>query len=231
MPVISANKQNLGKSVPNHATTEEAELVEEFAVKIKTSWFRSVEEICRRGKYCAEADRRLSPEGKKALLQKLPFGASDFSRLVRIGNDRRLPTIIKRLPPSFSSIYLVTGLSNDQLKAGLKAGIISTKATREQIELFRDKATSKASATTPAKQRAGATAKVPANVARTGQTPVQQDDDDLDRSDDDDLDRSDDDDLDRSDDEDLDRSDDDSDAIFDHWWPPGKRRDCFEVRG
>jgi len=157
--------------------TNEATLVEEFASKIKASTVRSVQEILKRGDYCVQAKKRLTAKGYGALLKKLPFGASDFSKYVRIGNDQRLRTNIKHLPPSFSTIYLVSGLSNKQLNVGIEAGIISAKATREDIERFRDKAaTSKPTATPAGKSRPGAPAKAPDKQTRTGRKVADEDD-------------------------------------------------------
>ena len=45
----------------------EAKLIEEFASKIKASTSRSVQEILKRGAYCVQAEKQLSPEGNETL--------------------------------------------------------------------------------------------------------------------------------------------------------------------
>jgi hypothetical protein len=162
----------------------EAKLIEEFASKIKASTSRSVQEILKRGAYCVQAEKQLSPEGNETLLKKLPFGASERSKYLRIGRDGRLPKNIKQLPPSFSTIYLISLLPDDQLKAGIKTGIISARATREDIERFGGDAASKPKASLIAKSRAGRT-KALDEPTRTGREveEEEEEDDDLDFSD------------------------------------------------
>jgi hypothetical protein len=119
-------------------TSEQAQLIDKFASKITALWYRSTESICQAAAACAEIARQLSPDGKKLLLKKLPFGVSTFSKLVRIGNDPRIYKIIKKLPPSYSKIYLVSQLSDEQLKVGIEKGVVNAGAGRKDIENFRD---------------------------------------------------------------------------------------------
>ena len=173
--------ENQGEVTP--ISKQEAKLVDEFVSRINTSWFRSVKEIYETGHECAEAQERLGPEARRVLLNKLPFNASTFSKLVQIGNDQRIPKIINHLPPSFTSIYCITQLSTEELKAGLRAGIVKPDATREQIQQLRGNAWS-TEATARAKPSTRAPAK-PTKVTSTGHEPPEQDDGDLDFSNDD----------------------------------------------
>jgi len=161
------------KTGGNH---NEAKLIEELASKIKASTSRSVQEILKRGAYCLQAKKQLSPEGNETLLKKLPFGDSERSKYRRIGRDGRLPKNIKQLPPSFSTIYLITCLADDQFNAGIKAGIISARATREDIERFADDAATKPKASPTAKSRAGQT-KALDKATSTGPEAEEEDDD------------------------------------------------------
>ena len=155
-----------------------ANLIEVLASEIKASWYRCPQANCDTGLKCAQAEKRLGRDQKKALLEKLPFSAATFSKLVQIGNHPRLSEIIKDLPPSFSSIYTVTTLSNKQLDAALDAKIINGEATREDIERFRNEAAAKPKASPTAKSRAGQTKAL--DKATSTRPEVEEEDDDLD---------------------------------------------------
>jgi hypothetical protein len=173
-----------GQAEDSPISAEEEKVVEEFASRISTSWFRSVKQIYMTGSECAEAQGRLGPKARRALLNKLPFGASTFSKLVQIGNDHRIPKIIKHLPPSFTSIYCITRLSTSELKAGLRAGIVKTDATREEIQQLRGNASSK-TGITRAKPSTGAPAKATNVTSTEHELPEQNDDLDFSSADED----------------------------------------------
>jgi hypothetical protein len=140
-----------------------------------------VNEILKRGNYCVQAREQLSTKGYSALLKKLPFGEADFSKYMRIGKDDRLSKIAELLPPSFSSIYLISRLSNEQLKAGIETGVISPKATRKDIERFCDEGASETEVKSGEKSRPAANA--PDKQKSIGsELDKEEDDDDLDFS-------------------------------------------------
>jgi hypothetical protein len=112
--------------------------VPEYVAEITGCWHRSTKEIFRCSSLCAEAYKRLNKSDGKELLKGLPFGASTFSKLVKIGNNDRLRRYIKDLPPSLSTIYLLTSLSYAQLKQGIDTGIINPDARRRDIEFWRN---------------------------------------------------------------------------------------------
>jgi hypothetical protein len=114
------------------------DVIEDFVSKITTCWYRSTKAIFDTATICKLADEQLSPAQKKKLLKRLPFGESTFSKLVQIGKDQRIPKSIKRLPPSMSTMYEVTLLSDEQLEQAKEADIISAEATRDSIKLFRE---------------------------------------------------------------------------------------------
>lgn len=124
------------------------DVIEDFVSKITTCWYRSTKAIFDTATICAQADEQLNPAQKKKLLKRLPFGQSTFSKLVQIGKDQRIPKIIKRLPPSMSTIYEVTLLSDEQLDQAKEAHIISAEATRDGIKLFRESGKTDAAAGT-----------------------------------------------------------------------------------
>jgi hypothetical protein len=69
-------------------------------------------------------------------------------------------------------------LPDDQLKAGIKTGIISARATREDIERFGDDAAAKPKASPTAKSRVGQTKAL--DKATSTRPEVEEEDDDLD---------------------------------------------------
>ena len=72
-----------------------------YATAIAAAWTKSVDSILHAAGLCAEADEALSSIEKAALIAKLPFGASIFSKLVKIGNDARLRNAdVRRLLPA-----------------------------------------------------------------------------------------------------------------------------------
>jgi len=73
------------------------------------SWHKSTESTFELAKHCAATNKELSAAAKKALMARLPFDRVTFSKLVKIGNDARLPRLMHQLPPSFSSLYEIAG--------------------------------------------------------------------------------------------------------------------------
>jgi hypothetical protein len=98
---------------------------------------RSVKDICAAGIECAGTAKQLDTKHRTLYAEKLGCGNTAFNMLKRIGEDKRIPKIIKHLPPSISTIYQVSHLSNELLKLGIDREIVSPKATRDDIKDFR----------------------------------------------------------------------------------------------
>ena len=168
------------------------DVIEDFVSKITTCWYRSTKAIFDTATICKLADEQLSPAQKKKLLKRLPFGESTFSKLVQIGKDRRILKEIKRLPPSMSTMYEVTLLSDEQLEQAIEAGVISAEATRDDIKVFRESGKPALKAGGPSKQAGHRAAPNKTHAAartseptRTGreveeEEEEEEDDDDLD---------------------------------------------------
>ena len=109
--------------------------VDRFASLIAVGWRQATESIMAVAKSCSEAESNLLPEEKKELFAILPFGQSVFSKLVAIGNDKRLsrPRVQKLLPPSYSTIYEVSHLPDDKLKEAIAEEALTPKAKRSDI--------------------------------------------------------------------------------------------------
>jgi hypothetical protein len=111
--------------------------VDEFGVEIYRNWRGTMKAFWKCSCRCAEAYRVLDEGEKRLLLERLPFDRSTFSKLVKIGNDDRLRPLLKRLPLSYSTIYEVSLLSDEQLERANETGIINPDARRSDIEALR----------------------------------------------------------------------------------------------
>jgi hypothetical protein len=119
----------------------EATSVDAYAVNISDAWHRTVDAVMTAAQRCAQADARLTPQQKKELIDKLPFGEETFSKLVRIGSDARLqrPEIQELLPPRYTIIYLITTLGLEEFEEAVQAKVIHAEQTRSGIEKWRAK--------------------------------------------------------------------------------------------
>ena len=95
---------------------------------------------------CAAAKANLNSPEKAELIEGLPFSPSTFSKLAKIGNDRRLhdAAILPSLRPHYSWLYELAHLKDDQLEKTLA----KTKIVRRQ-ELIRKRAWLKAHPAVP----------------------------------------------------------------------------------
>jgi hypothetical protein len=88
---------------------------------------------------CAEANEWRAPD-KRQLLANPPFSAATFSKLAQIGADRRLqsPRFQKLLPPSYSTIYEVKQLGDEEFKIAKEEGIITPRLKRADLQKWRE---------------------------------------------------------------------------------------------
>jgi hypothetical protein len=95
-----------------------------------------VESILETARLCAEANAKLPKKEKHALLAELPFEHPTFSKLAKIGSDPRIhaDSIKGLLPPSYSIMYALSSLSDEQLQHAVDSGVLHPKATRTDIE-------------------------------------------------------------------------------------------------
>jgi hypothetical protein len=209
------------------SASEQAKLIDKFASEIRSLWYRSVKEILDMAKACAAADRQLGPKQRKILVEKLPFGESAFSKLVQIGKDLHIRDIIKWLPPSYSTIYLVSQMSKQQRESGIEAGVIHADATREDIENFRagDRSSPKADPRSEPERRSAKANKAQESAGRSEQKTSDADED-FDFSLDDDEDSSEDD---QNGSEPSAESDDVYDSVVAEWKKVGLRRSTWRA--
>jgi len=92
------------------------------AREIKQHWHKAVDSIIRVCGLVVEAKDQLETIDWERLKDDLPFSDSVLKKLLIIGNDKRLQKqkVQKLLPPSYSTIYEITQLEDDELTKAIK---------------------------------------------------------------------------------------------------------------
>jgi hypothetical protein len=126
-----------GKEPP--ACIAEASPVDGYATRIGDGWRRATQGVMDVARVCFEASERLTVSQKKELVQQLPFKEAAFSKLGRIGKDTRLhaPEVERLLPPHYSIVYLLTKLTDDELEAAVKEGVLNPDMKRADLQKWR----------------------------------------------------------------------------------------------
>ena len=126
-----------GKEPP--ACIAEASPVDGYATRIGDGWRRATQGVMDVARVCFEASERLTVSQKKELVQQLPFKEPTFSKLGRIGKDTRLhaPEVERLLPPHYSIVYLLTKLTDDELEAAVKEGVLNPDMKRADLQKWR----------------------------------------------------------------------------------------------
>jgi hypothetical protein len=85
---------------------------------------------------CADADKKLKTADKSKLFSVLVFNKSTFSKLAKIGSNEQLLSKDLRpsLPPSYSILYELAKLSEDDLKLAIGEHLINPDMTRADVE-------------------------------------------------------------------------------------------------
>ena len=112
---------------------------QQYAAEISKTWTKSVPSIIDTGILCAEAKTKLKPVDRKLLLDYLKgsMTSGNFSKLVKIGTQsKRLRAIQDKLPPSYTTIYLIAGLQEAQLQGALAEGLIHPNVGREVVQVL-----------------------------------------------------------------------------------------------
>ena len=117
--------------------------------EICASSIAEAEAILGTGELCARADVEFPKETRKELLKRLPFEPSKFSKLATIGRATFLKDIIDRLPPSYTIIYAVAKLSDEQRTEAVEKDVIRTTMKAKDLGAFLKSKSAKLSATQP----------------------------------------------------------------------------------
>ena len=81
----------------------------------------------------AEAESAWSSTELKAFLKEVGTNPMVWRRLFSIAQDKRLPALVENLPSSYTALYALTNFNDQELEAGVKEGVISTKSSSRQI--------------------------------------------------------------------------------------------------
>jgi hypothetical protein len=119
--------------------TVPAAALETYLKRIQASWQKRTSSIFAVAEACNEANKQLSGKAKKKLHEALPFSKATFVKLAQIGGDERLPPIAQKLPASFSIIYEITLLSDEEFEHAVMSDTIHPKVRRNQIIELRKK--------------------------------------------------------------------------------------------
>jgi hypothetical protein len=131
-------------------TTSNARSVKDFVQLIKTAWRRRAGDFIACGRYLVEAKAELANTNDyNAMLKQLDFNANTVKKLVCIGNDGILSSHVNSLPPCWSTLYCLTQLPQDVLKAAIADGRVHPRISRaDAIALNPAKKTTAKSAAT-----------------------------------------------------------------------------------
>lgn len=137
-PLAKASKQLKASTVG-----VQNEKVAQYAERISANWQNHLASIFKVAADCFAANHELSVLEKHALIERLPFGASMFSKLASIGGDTRLKKNQTLLPPSISTLDLIRKLSDEQFEAAKAERVLKPDVTRDQMEEWKRSKTKK----------------------------------------------------------------------------------------
>jgi hypothetical protein len=115
--------------------------IDSFAQRITAAWQQAVASILETGRLLIQAkDELRHGEFGKMIESKLPFGSRTAQRLMCIASSRVLSnaTYLSHLPPSWSTLYLLTQMPEEELERLLADGTITCETQSKDVEeIFR----------------------------------------------------------------------------------------------
>jgi hypothetical protein len=109
-----------------------------WADKINAAWQASVEGIFRVGQVLIDAKEALPQRDfEKLINHQLRFDGSTARRLIIVAEDARLSAQAHRLPPSWSTLYEMTKLTDDEFEQALTEGAITKQTQRAEVKRLR----------------------------------------------------------------------------------------------
>jgi hypothetical protein len=141
MPDIASEFVDVKAHVDHGADEQEsrnARSWRDFAELINGAWRKGPEAILDACQYLAEAKEELARDEFDALVRfKLVFDASTAKKLICIGHNRVLGAHVHLLPPCWSTIYELTKLTDEALRAAIADGNVSPKMLRKDALALR----------------------------------------------------------------------------------------------
>jgi len=108
-----------------------------FVEKINTVWRRGAGDFIGCGQYLIQAKDELQSDAYRAMLKKLHFDPSVAKKLSCIAKNATLSAHVHQLPPCWSTLYELSKLDDDFLKAKLADGTIHPGMQRRAVIALR----------------------------------------------------------------------------------------------
>ena len=108
-----------------------------YVEEVRKLWGKSVEDVLKVAKLCAEAVKVLNQGELRSFKNGLPFKKSKLSKLVKVGSDRRLPAITEILPAGYTILYEIACLSDPVFDRAIEEGVIHPDLQKGEIEKWR----------------------------------------------------------------------------------------------
>lgn len=111
-------------------------VIDDFVIRIRDRWHRSIESILEVAELCATAMKTLMPHEYDLLRDRLPFGPNVFLKLAKVGTCKRFedPAVRDGLPASYSTLYELTILNDAQFEAIKTDNVLTPDLKREQLK-------------------------------------------------------------------------------------------------
>ena len=122
-PVVGVKPDDLTVLADDIGTTN-ARTCKFFADKINWIWRRGAGDFIGCGQYLIQAKDELQSDAYSAMLKKLHFDPSVAKKLSCIAKNATLGAHVHQLPPCWSTLYELSKLDDDFLKAKLADGTI-----------------------------------------------------------------------------------------------------------
>jgi len=133
-----SDTQERGVSVANHSEQSNTRSWKTFADLINASWRKGAEAFLQTGRYLIEAKEQLEREEYGALIKlRLAFDQSVAKKLICVASNPLLGAHVHQLPPCWSTLYELTKLGDDVLKAALADGAIHPGMKRKDAIALR----------------------------------------------------------------------------------------------
>jgi hypothetical protein len=129
---------NIGRDAPPVKATEtNARTVEAFAELINESWRSGAESIIKTARHITDAKAELARDQFDNLIKNLIFEASVARKFIRIGANDQICAHVHILPGCWSTIYELTKLEEDVMRAALIDGRIHPRMSRKEAKALR----------------------------------------------------------------------------------------------
>jgi hypothetical protein len=125
------------ENFPGETPPIRARPVTSYVEEVRKLWGKSVEDVLKVAKLCAEAVKVLNQGELRSFKNGLPFKKSKLSKLVKVGSDRRLPAITEILPAGYTILYEIACLSDPVFDRAIEEGVIHPDLQKGEIEKWR----------------------------------------------------------------------------------------------